>query len=115
MLETLHQVVLRAMLGGKHGQVCMARIWKIVRHGSPDEREDTVPQKSVTKGQLVVRLGQLAASHLPDTGAHPKSRNAPRFTTSLTVKNDRHGKISLIMYASGSRIHYIATLEQTPN
>ncbi len=93
----------------------MARIWKIVRHGSTDEWEDTVSQKSVTEGQLVVRLGQLAASHLPDAGVHPKSRNAPRFTTSLTVKNDRDGNMSLIMYASGSRIHYIATLEETPD
>lgn len=92
----------------------MARVWKLVRHGSPEEWEDSIPQKSLTEGQLVVRLGQLAASHLPDAVVHPKSRNAPRFTTSLTVKNDRHGNMSLTMYASGSRIHYIATLEETP-
>jgi hypothetical protein len=91
----------------------MARIWKIVRHGSPDHWEDSVPEESLAEGQLVTLLGRLAASHLlPATT--PLPRNAPRYTTSLTVKNDRSGNKCLIMYASGSPVHYIATLEEMP-
>jgi len=67
----------------------MARIWKIVRHGSPDEWEESIPEESLAEGQLVTLLGRLAASHLPHAVTHPTSRNAPRYTTSLTVKNDR--------------------------
>jgi len=90
----------------------MARIWKIVRHGSPDEWDDSIPEKSLAEGQLVVLLGRLAANHLPHAIRHPTPRNAPRYTTSLTVKNDRQGNKCLVMYASGSRVHYIATLEE---
>jgi hypothetical protein len=102
------------MVVGSFGGGNMGRIWKIVRHGSPDEWEDSIPEESLAEGQLVILLGQLAASHLPQAVTHPTSRNARRYTTSLTVKNDRQGNKSLIMYASGSRIHYIATLEETP-
>jgi len=92
----------------------MARIWKIVRHGSSDQWEDSIPENSPAEGQLVVLLGQLAASHLPQAVTKPTARSSPRYTTSLTVKNDRHGNMRLIMYASGSRVHYIATLEEAP-
>ena len=92
----------------------MARIWKIVRHGAADEWEDSIPETSLTEGQLVVLLGQLASSHLPRTVTNPRVRNAPGYTTSLTVKSDRQGKKRLIMYASGSRVHYVATLEEAP-
>jgi hypothetical protein len=102
------------MMAGSFGGGDMARIWKIVRHGSPDAWEESIPEESLAEGKLVILLGQLAASHLPHAVAHPTSRNAPRYTTSLTVKNDRQGNKSLIMYASGSEIHYIATLEETP-
>ena len=60
-------------------------------------------------------LSRLAASHLPEAIRNPPSRNSPGYTTSLTVKNDRQGNMSLTMYASGSRVHYIATLEKMPN
>ena len=89
----------------------MARIWKIVRHGAPDHWEDSIPEESLAEGQLVVLLGRLAASHLPPITT-PLPRNAPRHTTSLTVKNDRLGNKSFTVYASGSRVHYIATLEE---
>lgn len=93
----------------------MARIWKIVRHGSPEEWEDSISEESLAECQLVMLLGRLAASHLPQAVTHPRSRNAPRYTTSLTVKSDRQGNKCLIMYASGSRVYYIATLEETPS
>jgi hypothetical protein len=57
-------------------------------------------------------LSHLASSHLPRTVKNPMVRNAPGYTTSLTVKNDRYGNKRLIMYASGSRVHYVATLEE---
>ncbi|MGO4686304.1 hypothetical protein [Hyphomicrobium sp. 2TAF46] len=91
----------------------MARFWKIVRHGASGQWEDSIPKDSLAEGQLVVLLGRLAASHLPPV-ATPLPRNAPRYTTSLTVKNDRFGNKRFIVYASGSRVHYIATLEETP-
>src|SRR6185437_1127821 len=89
----------------------MARIWKIVRHGSSEKWEESLPENSVTEGQLVARLSHLAASHLPPAAVASPHRNALRYTTSLTVKNDRFGNKRLIMYASGSPVHYIATLE----
>jgi hypothetical protein len=92
----------------------MARIWKIVRHGASDQWEDSIPEESLAEGQLVVLLGRLAASHLPAVATTLLPRNAPRYTTSLTVKNDRKGNKRFIVYASGSRVHYIATLEETP-
>ena len=90
----------------------MARIWKIVRHGAPDQWEDSIPEESLAEGEVVVLLSRLAASHVQPATA-PLPRNAPRYTTSLTVKNDRFGNRRFIMYASGSRVHYIATLEGT--
>jgi hypothetical protein len=57
-------------------------------------------------------LSRLAASHVPPPTT-PLPRNAPRFTTSLIMKNDRWGNKRYTMYASGSRVHYIATLEET--
>ncbi|TPL49501.1 hypothetical protein [Mesorhizobium sp. B2-4-6] len=87
----------------------MARVWKIVRHGAADEWEDSIPEKLLPEGQLAVLLSRLVLSHLPPAATLP--RNAPRYTTSLTVKNDRLGNKSFVVYASGSRIHYIATLE----
>jgi len=92
----------------------MAQVWKIVRQGAPDQWEDSIPEKSLAEGQLVMLLSRLAASHLPPVATTSLPRNAPRFTTSLTVKNDRFGNKRFIMYASGSRVHYIATLEETP-
>lgn len=89
------------------------RIWKIVRHGADDHWEDSIPEESLTEGQLVVLLSRLALSHLPPAATSPLPRNAPRHTTSLTFKTDRQGNKRYIMYASGSRIHYIATLEET--
>ena len=89
----------------------MARIWKIVRHGAADHWEDSIPKESLDEGQLVVLLGRLAASHLPPVTT-PSPRNAPPHTNSVTVKNDRLGNKSLTVYASGSRVHYIATLEE---
>ena len=105
------EVLLYARRRAWRGQ--MARIWKIVRHGAPDQWEDSIPEESLAEGQLVVLLSRLAASHLPPVATTPLPRNAPRYTTSLTVKNDRLG-MHLIMYASGSRVYYIATLEETP-
>ena len=97
------------MLAAKSWAGDMARVWKIVRHGAPDQWENSIPEKSLPEGQLVVLLSQLASSHLPPAATLP--RNVPRHTTSLTVRNDRLGNKSFTMYASGSRIHYIATLE----
>ena len=93
----------------------MARTWKIVRHGADDHWEDSISEKSLAEGQLVVLLSRLAASHLPEAIRNPPSRSGSGFTTSLTVKNDRRGNSSLTMYSSGSRVHYIATLEEMPN
>jgi hypothetical protein len=92
----------------------MARIWKIVRHGAPDQWEDSIPEESLAEGQLVMLLSRLAASHLPPAATTSLPRSAPRYTSSLTVKSDRLGNKRLIMYASGSPVHYIATLEETP-
>ncbi len=91
----------------------MARNWKIVRHGSPEKWEEFFPENLVAEGQLVVRLSQLAASHLPPAGAASPHRGALQNSTSLTVKSDRLGNKRLTMYASGSPVHYIATLEDT--
>jgi hypothetical protein len=90
----------------------MARVWKIVRHGAPDRWEESVPEEMEANGRLVVYLGRLARSHLQPVPA--TSRTAPQHSVSLTVKNDRRGNKSFTVYASGSRIHYVATLEEAP-
>lgn len=41
----------------------MAR--EIVRHGSPDEWQDTILEKSLAEGELVILLSKLASSHVP--------------------------------------------------
>jgi hypothetical protein len=93
----------------------MARFWKIVRRGATGQWEDLIPEESLAEGQLVVLLSRLARSHLSPAAAASLPRSAQRSTTSLTVKNDRIGNKRLVMYASGSPVHYIATLEETPS
>ncbi len=84
-----------------------------MRHGSPEQWEETILEKSLSQGDLVMRLGRLAMSHLEP--AAPTRRHDHFRSTSLTVKDDRYGNKTLTMYASGSRIHYIATLEAAPS
>lgn len=87
----------------------MSGIWKIVRHGSPDPWEMSFPESEDVRGALVILLSQLAISHCPPL---PRKRGTLPHTTSLTQKQDRSGTKTLTMYASGSPIHYIATLEK---
>lgn len=86
-----------------------SRVWKIVRHGSPEQWEETILDKSLSQGDLAMRLGQLAMSHLKP--AAPTRRHDDFRSTSFTVKNDRYGNKTFTVYASGSRIYYVATLK----
>ena len=87
----------------------MSRVWKIVRVGSPEPWEDIFPENQDVNGALVRLLSSLVISHCPPMAS---KRGVMPHTTSLRQKTDRDGTRHLIMQASGSPIHYVATLEK---